>query len=543
MIRHPRTVAFVTTALVATIVVATGVTAQRSTLTGAPQVVRAYDAIFDARFDQVPRLLEAACVPPESRDTSKPARPGARPAPSARQGRDLRAAPEVCQLLDAVALWWQIQLDPDDRSRDDLYAARIDAVIDAIGRWTTREPGRAEAWFYLGGAYGARAQWRVLRGERLAAARDGKRIKEVLERALELDPAQDEAYFGIGLYHYYADVAPTAAKMLRWLLALPGGDKEKGMQEMLRAREGAALLRSEADYQLHLIYLWYERQPLRALELLRGLVLAHPHNPRFPQLAAEVEHVYLHDHAASLDTWRALLEKALDRTVAFPAMTEVRARMGMATELDDLYETDAAVDQLRLVLESKPRAPLGAMADAQIQLGRALDRLARRSEAVAAYRAAQAAAPPDDPLKARERAGALLRQRPDEQGALAYRLSIEGWRALERGALDEASRALDQSLALRPGDQVTRYRRARLYAAMGNEAAALDAFEQVIGAGAATPAAFSAAACLDAARLHERLNRHARAIELYRMARATEGAHAKTRDAAARALTRLSASR
>ena len=53
-----------------------------------------------------------------------------------------------------------------------------------------RRPGprasreRAEAWFYLGAAYGARVQWRVLREQRLAAARDGKRIKESLERAL-----------------------------------------------------------------------------------------------------------------------------------------------------------------------------------------------------------------------------------------------------------------------------------------------------------------------------------------------------------------------
>ena len=46
----------------------------------------------------------------------------------------------------------------------------------------------------------------------LGAARDGKRIKDSLERALALDPRLQEAYFGIGLYHYYADVAPTAAK-------------------------------------------------------------------------------------------------------------------------------------------------------------------------------------------------------------------------------------------------------------------------------------------------------------------------------------------
>src|SRR5919107_1429123 len=89
-------------------------------------------------------------------------------------------------------------------------------------------------------------------------ARDGKRIKDALERALELDPDMHDAWFGIGLYHYYADVAPTDAKVLRWLLFLPGGDRIKGMEEMRRARNHGVLLRSEADYQLHVLYLWYE---------------------------------------------------------------------------------------------------------------------------------------------------------------------------------------------------------------------------------------------------------------------------------------------
>ena len=72
-------------------------------------------------------------------------------------------------------------------------------------------------------------QWRVLREERLAAARDGKRIKDALERALTLDPDLDDAYFGIGLYRYYADVAPAVAKILRFLLLLPGGNREEGL--------------------------------------------------------------------------------------------------------------------------------------------------------------------------------------------------------------------------------------------------------------------------------------------------------------------------
>src|SRR5439155_25963346 len=145
------------------------------------------------------------------------------------------------------------------------------STIAANEAWTRREPQRAEAWFYLAGAYAPRAQWRVLRGERIAAALDGKKIKDALERALQLDPTLNDAYFGIGLYHYYADVAPAAAKILRWLLLLPGGDRAKGLQEMLQAHERGELLRGEADYQLHLVYLWYEHKPGQALDLLETL--------------------------------------------------------------------------------------------------------------------------------------------------------------------------------------------------------------------------------------------------------------------------------
>src|SRR4051812_1601406 len=151
--------------LAATCLVALAVatpSAQRpGTLPAGPQIARAYDAIFDARFEQVPALLAQTCPP---------------------------APTEVCTLLDVVNLWWQIQVDPENRAYDARLLARADAAVTAIETWAKREPERADAWFYLGGAYGARAQLRVLRGETLAAARDGKRIKEALERSLILDP-------------------------------------------------------------------------------------------------------------------------------------------------------------------------------------------------------------------------------------------------------------------------------------------------------------------------------------------------------------------
>ncbi len=312
-------------------------------LTGQTQLRRVYDAIFDARFDDVSQLLARTCPP----------------------------APSVaCQLLDAVSVWWQIQLDPASLAHDAQFESRVDAAIASAEVWTRQEPNRAEAWFYLGGAYGARAQWKVLRRERLGAARDGKRIKEALERALVLDPRLQEAFFGIGLYHYYADVAPAAAKMLRWLLLLPGGDKTEGMQEMMRAREHAELFGDEADYQLHVIYLWYEKQPQRALALLSSLRDRHRRNPLFPQLIAQVQDVYLHDLPASLRTWRSLFDAARVRGVAYSELAEMRARLGIASVLERLNDDTGAIEQLRAVVAAKPLAPFGAYAEAQRELTR-----------------------------------------------------------------------------------------------------------------------------------------------------------------------------
>ncbi len=490
--------------------------AESSGLAGAAQLARVYDAIFDAQFERAARELEAACPP---------------------------APPEVCGVLDAVSLWWQIQLDPHSQARDALFESRVNAAIDAAEAWTEREPERAEPWFYLGGAYGARVQWRVLRGDRIAAARDGKRIKDALEQALALNPGLHDAWFGIGLYHYYADVAPAAAKVLRWLLFLPGGDRVKGLAEMLRARDQGTLLRSEADYQLHIIYLWYEDKTGEALALLEGLRRRHAENPHFPQRIAEVQDVYQHDLAESLRSWRALFDAARQHKVSLPEMAEASARLGMARQLDRLFETDLAIEHLRAVIAARPEAPFGAVAQAQVQLGEALDRMGLRDEALEAYRAALASIPPGDPLELEDRARRGLTHAPDRAAAAAYRLSLQGWRALERGDLDDASRAIEASLALHPRDPVTRWRQARLLQALGEDEEALAILEAIVGARAATPPIVYADACLDAARAHEFRGDRARAIELYRVAQGVFGADRRTTDAAARAITRLAPAR
>jgi tetratricopeptide (TPR) repeat protein len=482
----------------------------------APVLARCYDAILDARFDDAEAEIGKACGP---------------------------APAETCALMRATSLWWQIQLTPYDRSKDAAFTSQIGGVIASVERWTTRQPNRADAWFFLGAAYGLRVQFLVLRTERLAAARDGKRIKDALERALILDPSLQDAYFGIGLYHYYAAIAPAALKILRWLLFLPGGDRAQGLQEMWRARNRGELLRGEADFQLQVIDLWYEHKPDEALTLLEGLHASYPHNPLFLQSIADVQDVYRHDHAASLDGWRALYALARERRVSMPEMSEVRARLGMAAELDALSETDAAIDQLKVVADARPSAPYGATALACFRLGAAYDRMGYHDRAVTAYRSAIATAPSDDPDNVPSRASEAMRHQPDRRIAEAYRLSIEGFRFLQRGALTQAADSLARSAALNPSDPVTTYRQALLLVARHRDQEALAEFERVMATRPVPPPTVLAASCVEAGRLLEATGNRERAIEMYERASRIRGAGADARQAAASALVRLRAPR
>ena len=484
-------------------------------LRGVDRLARAYDSILEARFDQVDAELRRACPP---------------------------APREACEVLAVTSLWWRIQLDPENPAHDTEFETAADRAIASTEAWVARDEANAESWFYMGAAYAARVQWRVLRDEKLAAARDGKRILRALEKALELDPGLDDAYFGMGMYKYYADVAPAAARFLRALMFLPGGDRKLGLEQMLRARARGKLLQGEAEYQLHIIYLWYERQTPRALDILADLREHYPGNPLFLSEAARIQDEYQHDISASLASWRTLLAAAREQRINAPMLAEVRSRLAIAELLERLHQTDQAIEQLEAVIALKPQAPFGSLPLAYLRLGEAQDRLGDRPAALQAYRSAFALAPYPDVHQVRSAATTKTRKTPDAKQAEAYRLSLAGWRLLEQNDVEGAAATLERSLRLHGADPVARYRLGRALQAKKHDDAALVQFEAAIRAGKQCPAPILGSAYVEAARLHERAGRAEQAISYYRIASTLFGAASETRNAASRALTRLKTS-
>src|SRR5207344_1366413 len=97
-----------------------------ASLTEAARLSAIYDTILDARFAEAGRQIAQACPP---------------------------APLEACKALSVVSIWWQIVLDPYNRSRDDRLEKASREAIASASAWTRREPANAEAWFYLAGSY------------------------------------------------------------------------------------------------------------------------------------------------------------------------------------------------------------------------------------------------------------------------------------------------------------------------------------------------------------------------------------------------------
>jgi tetratricopeptide (TPR) repeat protein len=485
-------------------------------LTGADRLSLAYDAIFDADFERARTLLVEACPP---------------------------APREACLVLEATRQLWRIQLDPEDRSRDPAFDTAVTTAITAAEAWTTREPRQAEAWFYLGGAYGARVQWRVLRQERLGAARDGREVKNALDRTLALAPGLVDAQFGLGLYEYYADIAPTAAKILRVLMMLPGGDRVRGLARMQQTRQSGELLADEAAFQLHVVYFWYENRAADALALLGELVRRHPRNPYLRRAIADAEAVYLHDISASLASWRELARLADINAVNEAALARPDAHLGFATALDALGDTDLALAELTRLRASAPLLPWGITNRIALALGRAHDRLGQRDEAAMLLRQVVGSTARNDPLGLGEAARRVLQRPTPEPKGRAHRLGLEAWRAFTADTTAPVLSRFEEAITLDPDNGVTRLHYARVLAARQRIAPAIAELDAVLAAAKTTPAATIAEAALFAGRLREQQHDSDSAIASYRRAAATFGAAAETRNAATRAIERLERSR
>jgi len=328
----------------------------------------------------------------------------ARPIQAAAAFEQIRARlPEspAADFLHGAIEWHRVTTGPQGMTAggdpEKAFFARMNAAIELGEKAIEKDPGDLSARFFLGGAYGYEARYLALQENWWTAYRTGKKGVGHLEKVVEADPTFGDAYLGLGIYHYYADVLPKVLKIFGTLVGLRG-DREKGLDEIRRARRDGALVEEECRFFLAEIESTFEENHWRALAYSRSLRDEYPENELFTWINARIlDELHLTD--LSIAEWTALrgqakgrrltgfIEYRLARSLLFAGDFE-----GAAARLDELL-TLGRLGSRRITMWGR------------LRYGVALDFLGRHEEALKQYEIAKELDASD---LARERAAARI---------------------------------------------------------------------------------------------------------------------------------------
>lgn len=221
-------------------------------------------------------------------------------------------------ILEAEAIWWKIWCTSAEfkygmtyarhrpKLSSDQHYLELAAKASALAQVEIASHDSGEMRFYAGMGEALAARLYSLRGDNRAAARAGVHAREQLLRALALDPQIADADFGLGLYNYYADTLSAIARVLRFFMGIPGGNKQQGNRQLEHAMTEGVLTQTEARFYMAVNLHNYDHQYERALQIAAPLVEKYPSNPIFQLIVGDL-HAKLGHKQQAVDFYRAAL--------------------------------------------------------------------------------------------------------------------------------------------------------------------------------------------------------------------------------------------
>ena len=217
-------------------------------------------------------------------------------------------------LIEADLLWWNIYCKRSERKYNTIdawsQARPADADDDAelalsdkvtrLAEASIAKLDTAEMELYAGLGYASRARLLGLRFEKMPVARAGVAARKHLLRCLELDPEMADANLGLGLYNYYVDTLSAMAKVLRFFMGIPGGDKRVGLRQLEIASTKGELTQAEARFNMAKNMRNYDHEYARALAAASPLTTEFPENPVFQLFIGDISAKLGHDDEAAM---------------------------------------------------------------------------------------------------------------------------------------------------------------------------------------------------------------------------------------------------
>ncbi|MGB8324397.1 MAG: hypothetical protein WCE52_15675 [Candidatus Acidiferrum sp.] len=196
-------------------------------------------------------------------------------------------------IFEAEARWWKIWWGSAEfkygmsmaRHREKLAADQpyleLAAKAYLVATTNLARQESSEMHLYAGMADALAARLYGLRAEARNTAKFGVRARENLQRAIALNPQLADADFGLGLYNYYVDTLSAMARMLRFMMGIPGGSKEEGIRQLHVAIADGQLTPALARFYLAINLHNFDQRYEEALKVITPLVEQYPDNSIF----------------------------------------------------------------------------------------------------------------------------------------------------------------------------------------------------------------------------------------------------------------------
>lgn len=184
---------------------------------------------------------------------------------------------------NAMIAWsrYEYEFETSDDKQRKIFEKILDDSIDGIKRWLKKHPTDSNGYMGIGALYGLRALFNMRNRNWVTSYFAGRKAINNLEKSLKLDPTYYDAYFGLGIYEYFAGTLPSVIKVLAKIVAIKGNPQE-GVAFLNLARERAHFTSDSA--KLILIEVQNTRNspfyaPEKSLEFIRQLRAKFPKNP------------------------------------------------------------------------------------------------------------------------------------------------------------------------------------------------------------------------------------------------------------------------
>ena len=184
---------------------------------------------------------------------------------------------------NAMIAWsrYEYEFETSDDAQRKVFEKILDDSIDGIKRWIKKYPQDSNGYMGIGALYGLRALFNMRNRNWITSYFAGRKAISNLEKSLKLDPTYYDAYFGLGIYEYYAGTLPSVIKVLARIVAIKG-NPQQGVAYLNTAREKAHFTADSA--KLILIDVQNNRKaafyaPEKSLEFIRQLRAKFPKNP------------------------------------------------------------------------------------------------------------------------------------------------------------------------------------------------------------------------------------------------------------------------